>query len=284
MPERVHTLACIGGALVDRVVTQERATLTLGGVCTNLARHFLSMGLTCELHSCVGTDANGTRVRAWLEEAGVPHKLHVQQGATGEVYLAYGANGHLEETFCDTALLDALHAQNARPWLPFLVGKAVWIMDTDLPEVFLEALLEEAPQDTKLYLTTVTPEKTLRIPKDLSRVGALFLNAGEVRFATGCGDNLENGARMYLARGASCVFVTEGDKGAWCFSQHATHFEATLAFTRPITSTHGAGDAFTAGAIAHMIQNPSPYENALKAGMLRAKEHLDRLNPCLHTA
>ena len=30
MPERVHTLACIGGALVDRVVTQERATLTLG--------------------------------------------------------------------------------------------------------------------------------------------------------------------------------------------------------------------------------------------------------------
>ncbi|MBA4118074.1 MAG: hypothetical protein C0514_04170 [Candidatus Puniceispirillum sp.] len=284
MPSRVHTLACIGGALVDRVVTQGRATLTLGGVCTNLARHFLSLGLACELHSCVGTDAHGDRVRAWLEEADLPHKLHIQQGSTGEVYLAYGANGHLEETFCDTALLDALRAHDARPWLPFLADKTTWIMDTDLPESFLEALLEEAPQDTKLYLTTVTPEKTRRIPKDLSRVDALFLNAGELRFAAECGDNLEKGARMYLARGASYVFVTEGAKGAWCFTGHASHFEAALAFTRPLASTHGAGDAFTAGAIAHMTQNPSVYENALKAGMLRAKEHLDRLNPCLHTA
>ncbi|MCA0370411.1 MAG: PfkB family carbohydrate kinase [Proteobacteria bacterium] len=284
MPTRMHTLACIGGALVDRVVTRGRATLTLGGVCTNLARHLLSMGLGCELHSCVGTDAHGDRVRAWLEEAGVPHKLHVQQGSTGEVYLAYGANGHLEETFCDTALLDALSSQDARPWLPFLVDKPVWIMDTDLPESFLEALLEEAPQGTKLYLTTVTPEKTRRVPQDLSRLEALFMNADELCFATGCGDSLETGAHMYLARGASCVFVTQGAKGAGCFSQHASHFEESLPFTRPLASTHGAGDAFTAGAIAHMIQGPSPYENALKAGMLGAKEHLDRLNPCLHTA
>ena len=278
------TVACIGGALVDRIVRLGRTELALGGVCTNLARHLKAMGLPVRVHSCVGDDARATLVRTWLEKARLPHVLHAYHGPTGEIYLAYGEAGALEATSHDTSLLDGLDALDAPRWCEALERTRAWIMDTDLPGGFLEALLSNAPPSTRLYLTTVTQDKTHRIPKNLERLGAVFMNEGELDHVTACGPDLAWGAAFYLQRGARAVYVTCGARGAWVFTHGKAYFEKSLPIAITLTSTHGAGDAFTAGVIATLLEENAPYEEALKAGMVAAKHHLERLNPCLHTA
>lgn len=269
---------------MDHIVRLGRTELALGGVCTNLAHHLRAQELPVSLHSCVGDDTRAALVRTWLEKADLPHVLHEYAGPTGEIYLAYGATGALVDTAHDTSLLDGLDAENASLWCQALEGAHAWIMDTDLPERFLEALLLKAPPATRLYLTTVTQEKTHRIPKNLSRLTALFMNEGELDHVTACGSDLTRGASFYLQRGARAVYVTCGAQGAWVFTRKGACFEESVPFAHDLTSTHGAGDAFTAGVIACLLEKNAPYEEALKAGMVAAKYHLERLNPCLHTA
>ena len=269
---------------MDRIVRLGRTELALGGVCTNLARHLKAQGLPVSLHSCVGDDTRAALVRTWLGKADLPHVLHEYAGPTGEIYLAYGPQGTLVDTAHETALLDGLGSKDASRWCQALEEERVWVMDTDLPEKFLAALLLNAPPATRLYLTTVTLDKTHRIPKNLSRLTALFMNEGELDHVTACGQNLSQGASHYLQRGARALYVTCGAQGAWVFTHDGACFEESVPITRPLTSTHGAGDAFTAGALSCLLKTNAPYEEALKAGMVAAKHHLERLNPCLHTA
>lgn len=281
-------IACMGGVILDHYhIAQDRRvvghTQLLGGVAVNIAKTLKKRGSKVHVYSAIGKDNAGSFLKARLQQENIPATLFESEKPSGEVTLVYGKEGALVATSWQTELLDGLNADDALEWGKEIQEHDGWIFDTDLPQEFTENLVTQAPKDMPLFITTVTPEKTQRFPKDLSRFAGVFMNSQELAHVTGflpqTVQEMQGAAEPFFKRGARVLYVTQGQDGAWCLMPGVSLFEKATLVEKTLVTTHGAGDAFCVGVILHLLQNVKPdYAASLQEGIKSAYIHLKEVN------
>ncbi len=86
-----------------------------------------------------------------------------------------------------------------------------------------------------------------RLDRMIGRADIVKLSDEDLHWLAGHGD-LAVLARTLLRRGPRILFVTEGAKGAWAFTETEARFAAATPVT--VADTVGAGDTFNAGVLA----------------------------------
>ncbi len=231
------------GALVDTIRMSPAGTA--GGTGVVLAR------LGAEVHSigAIGTDPIAAVLTSLLAEHGVDttrlvRKSDVQTSASvlpvrpnGDrpAWHCVGANGALTIDDIDLSSIAGLtHVHLGGP--EFLGGPAAGEL--------LAAARAAGCTTSVDVLAPGDPDMLAWIEDCLPHADYLLPNDEQVLGFTGATD-LETGARELVTRGASCVAVTQGAKGALVVTADETI--TVPAYDVEVVDTTGCGDAFSAG-------------------------------------
>lgn len=242
----------------------EPLNMVLGGNGANTAYVLATLGASPALCSAVGQDTLGTVVCSWLDEAGV---------RTDEV-----VRSDTDATATTTVITDA---ERNRQSFHHAGATATFTID-DVPEGYFkqaDALLISGYQllegwrphgmaqalrrANRAGATTLLdigpaiddPPTLDELVPLLSDVGYLLANAYELRRCTDQ-STLETAAEEILQAGAHTVIVKRGADGAVCFRPNQSP-EAVPGFEVKVDTTVGAGDAFNAGLLYRLKDNPS---------------------------
>ena len=232
-----------GGELVDQIrITPAGSAGGTAVVLAKLGAHVRSAG-------AVGTDAVGDMLVRLLEDHGIDTSLlvrrdEVQTSASvlpirpnGDrpAFHVVGANGtYGPDDFDFSALHGATHLHLGGP--EFLGG--------DAAAKILSRARERGVVTSADVLAPGEPGLLDWIAPALGELDYLLPNAEQVLAFTGA-DDLEEGARALLERGAGCVVATTGADGAVIVDVEGSQSEP--AFEVEVVDTTGCGDAFSAG-------------------------------------
>ncbi|NBJ13385.1 carbohydrate kinase family protein [Microvirga arsenatis] len=262
MEPEVGRVICIGGAAVDRKyracapirpgtsnpVTSERS---FGGVARNVAETLARLGLKVSLASVLGSDDNGRALLEDLERLGIDTKPMTvcDDHATAEYVAVLQPDGELALGLANMAILDRLTPALLRGILSD-AGSAWLFADCNLPSETLHALVAFARQHSvMLALDAVSTPKVMRLPRDLTGVGTLFLNLDEARaFMIQPEAAAEDAAGALLACGAERVVLTLGADGLLAADPRG--IERIAAVSARIVDATGAGDSLIATTLA----------------------------------
>ena len=265
-PSRV---ICIGGATVDRKyrtreavqlrtsnpVTSERS---FGGVARNVAENIARLGTKSSLVSILGQDENGQAIRANLMSLDIDtqHVATSRDHATAEYVAVLDPSGDLALGLADMAIFEALTPSFLHRVWPDLSGS--WIFaDCNLPSPTLHELIGLARQGSPmLAVDAVSALKVMRLPRDLTGVGLLFLNQDEAQALLGMPGALPHElAAALLERGAARVVLTLGEAGLIAMDS-AGRIRGEAIPVQVVDAT-GAGDALIAGTLVAMLEGRS---------------------------
>ena len=280
-------ILCIGAAHPDRKAralgpvvpgssNPVRLTTAWGGVARNVAEALARLGAAAGLVSRVGGDAEGDRLVASLAALGIDTGLvaRVPGAATASYTALLEPTGELVVGLADMAIYDGMDAAFFAPLRPRLAGHAAWLVDANLPEAGLAALLADRPAGTLVAADAVSVAKAPRLAAHLPRLDLLFCNVAEAAALAGAG-TVEAMARGLLERGAGAVIVTQGAAGALCADAAGLHqLPAAPASLRDVT---GAGDSLVAATLLARLDGatlPAALARGLAAAALTiASEH-----------
>jgi len=258
MEPEVGRVICIGGAAVDRKyracapirpgtsnpVTSERS---FGGVARNVAETLARLGLKVSLASILGSDDNGRALLEDLERLGIDTQPMTvcDDHATAEYVAVLQPDGELALGLANMAIFDRLTPDRLRKILSD-AGSAWLFADCNLPSETLHALVEFARQrSVMLALDAVSTPKVMRLPRDLTGVGTLFLNLDEARAILGEPEAAaEDAAGALLACGVQQVVLTLGADGLLAADPRG--IERIAAVSARIVDATGAGDSLIA--------------------------------------
>ncbi|HEX2137973.1 MAG TPA: carbohydrate kinase family protein [Microvirga sp.] len=286
MSARSPSIACIGGATVDRtyracaslaagtsnpVIASARA---FGGVARNVAETLARLQVPAALVSIVGDDEAGRDLATHLSALGIAARIAVdRRHRTAEYVAVLQPSGELAFGLADMAIFDALTGGVIDDAWPLLAA-ADWVFaDCNLPAETLQRLLAARGEQAsfKLAVDAVSTHKAARLPQDLAGVDLLFANRDEARAIGAAGLRPEGSdeafARGILARGAGAVVVTLGAQGA--LAATGTAMAALPAVAAEIVDVTGAGDALIAGTLSELLQGAT-LPDALATGLLSA--------------
>lgn len=264
---------CIGGATVDRKyhakapvqlgtsnpVTSERS---FGGVARNVAENIARLGVDASLVSVLGDDENGRAVLEGLTRLGIDtrHVAISSDLATAEYVAVLQPDGNLAVGLADMAIFDALTPSLLHEIWPNLA--ACWVFaDCNLPSPTLNELTHLAHQHSSLLaVDAVSAPKVMRLPRDLTGIGLLFLNLDEAQAFLGASAAPSEAAEALLAYGAARVVLTLGEAGLIVADRSKTTRIGAMP-VRVVDAT-GAGDALIAATLAAMLRGRSSFEAA----------------------
>ena len=265
---------CIGGATVDRkyrardpvrMETSNPVTSTrsFGGVARNVAENVARLGAKASLVSVLGDDDNGRAVLKALEGLGIGtrHVTLSRDRATAEYVAVLQPEGNLAIGLADMAIFDEMTpASLQRAWREM---SPLWVFsDCNPPSQTLCELVALARTGPALLaVDAVSTLKVMRLPKDLSGVGILFLNLDEARaYLSLPAAAPEQAAGALLARGVERVVLTLGEGGLVAADRSGlTRIGAVEA---RIVDATGAGDALIATTLVAMMNGHSFIEAA----------------------
>lgn len=243
---------------------------TIGGTSAGKALGLAALGCDVRLHTLLGDDADGARVRAALEASGIDllaepadrterHlNLMTRAGARVSLYLSTptdaptGPDAATVAAMADADVIVLDLAPRARRMIPAAAatGRPIWtdLHDYDGASEFQRPFLEAAD--------------------------AVFLNADAL------GDPLPF-MRTVIAGGASLVVCTLGAEGAVALDRHGAEHRVA-AVPVDVLDTNGAGDAFLAGVLEATLRG-ADLDAALGAGAAHASTVLTtrHLHPSL---
>ncbi len=223
---------------------------TFGGCGPNVAVALTRLGVSAGVVTVVGDDPEGSAYMAYLHHCGVhtrcvavaPHRR------TSRTFLFVPPHG-ATSLFFDPGAMD----EGARPASLDLAGVRMAVL-TVAPPGFTTAVARQAAAarvpvawqlkgDLTAYPTDVLPEF-------LAGSDVVFMNAQEARYV--CAALGALGPGDLIGRGPRAVFVTQGEQGCQVItSAGSAHVPAVPA---AVVDPTGAGDAFTAGAVAAMLR------------------------------
>lgn len=281
MSPEANRVVCIGGATVDRKyraceavklrtsnpVTSERS---FGGVARNVAENITRLGMRSSLISILGNDENGRAILENLIGLDVDTRHVVMSGdhATAEYVAVLEPDGDLALGLADMAILDALTPSLLHRVWPEI--SASWIFaDCNLPSPSLHALIDLARRGSPmLAIDAVSALKVMRLPRDLTGIGLLFLNLNEAQAFLGRSSaSPPELAAALLERGATRVVLTLGEDGLIALDHEGCARVASVqAYVMDAT---GAGDALIAATLVAMLKRRSLAE-AVRMGTVAA--------------
>ncbi|MBJ2151737.1 PfkB family carbohydrate kinase [Paracoccus sp. IB05] len=289
----VSRILCIGSVLWDIIGRSPavmrrgsdvpgRITRLPGGVALNIAMGLARFGLSPEMLTLIGCDAEGDDlIRACTAlGVGTGFALRSEDLPTDRYLAVEGANGLI------AAIADAhsLELAGARILAPLEDGRlgcatAPWAGLIALDGNLTEALLAEIAtsplfREADLRIAPASPGKAGRLRPLLAHPGAtLYLNLEEAGLlAGGAFDIAATAADALIARGAARVLVTDGGRPA----AEACRLRPTVSGGPPqvlVTRVTGAGDTFMAAHIAAELRG-LPREAALHAALLAAATYV----------
>jgi len=276
-----RSILCIGGAAVDwkyramdairpgtsNPVHSERS---FGGVARNVAENVARLGVSVSLASILGKDENGRALLEDLERLGIgTHFMAVSdEHATAEYVAILQPDGELALGLANMTIFDEMPPALLRKLNPHL--QAGWLFaDCNLPSGTLHALVDIAHrQSLTLAIDAVSTPKVMRLPRDLTGVGLLFLNLDEARAFLGEPEaSPEKAAARLRACGAERVILTLGEAGLVVADQSGACRVCAVRAT--ITDATGAGDALIAATLTALLKG-YPLTDAARLGTVAA--------------
>jgi pseudouridine kinase len=158
------------------------------------------------------------------------------------------------------AIFDALTPSLLNEIWPDLA--AGWVFaDCNLPSPTLNELTLLAQQhSTMLAVDAVSAPKVMRLPRDLTGIGLLFLNLDEARAFLGASASPPEAAEALLDCGAARVVLTLGEDGLMVADRSKTLRIGGMPVQ--VVDATGAGDALIAATLVAMLRGRSPFEAA----------------------
>ncbi len=254
--------------------------ISSGGVGRNVAENLAALGLVVELVTALGGDHNAVELSVRCERAGIglAHAL-VSADLPGSLYIAIlDDGGDMEVALNDMRALERLTPVVLEERKDAFDGADLVVADANLSADSLEWLAHNV--GAPLVLDPVSAAKAPRASGVLDRLAALKCNALEAAALLGTGeprdaDELGEAARGLLDLGVERVFLTAGHAGTfYCDAGGCGHVAPPRV---GIANATGAGDAFTAGVAAALLEGLGVRECAafgtVMAGFALASEH-----------
>jgi sugar/nucleoside kinase (ribokinase family) len=244
---------------------------TLGGTSAGKALNLVALGHDVLLHTLIGADADGARVRDALASAGVAIDGRASDVTERHLNLMTRAGERV------SLYLSTPSAPRDRPGAELFRGADAVVLDLSphSRDLIDAARASGAPIFTDLH--DYDGESEFHRP---------FAEAADVIFmnADGVEDPHPLMRRLIGGGGAQIVVCTLGERGAIAYDRNGTLFEGTAPEV-VVRDTNGAGDAFMAGFLhAHLEGADVPAAlagGARQAAVALATRHL---HPALEVA
>lgn len=266
--ESQRCIAVVGGAntdivghslapLVGRDSNPGSVRMSPGGVARNIAENLARLGMCTQLVTALGDDHNAREIEQGCRELGigVEHVLHAA-GMPGSLYLAIlDESGEMELALSDMRPLELLTVEAMEQRRDAFAQADLVVVDANLPAAALLWIAEEVR--VPLLLDPVSTAKAVHVRPLLGGLTALKCNAleaGEILGLSGPKSKVqvEYAAEKLLEHGVGTVYVTAGPQGV-CYATSGVM--GWLERPRcPVVNATGAGDAFTAGVAAGMVE------------------------------
>jgi sugar/nucleoside kinase (ribokinase family) len=257
-------IAVFGGAHLDRRGRICGATASgasnpgtwfeeAGGGGFNAARNLARLGHRVRMISPRGGDAAGDLVAAAAAAAGVIDRPFVFLDRKTPSYTAILENdGNLVIALADMDLYGLFTPRRLqqRATREIVAASDLVLMDANLPQDTLTALVAAASNGRVLAGIAVSPAKVSRYGECLAGLDYLFMNEAEARALAGVEVTAaEDWPSLLRAKGLSGGVVTRGGRAAIAFDRHAACIAAPPALPA-LADVTGAGDALASGFLA----------------------------------
>lgn len=255
---------CLGEVLWDMLPSGPKA----GGAPMNVAINLKKFGVDVAIASRVGNDAQGEKLKAFIENAGLSTQyIQVDEKLdTSEVLVHFDENNSPSYEICMPVAWDNIELTDSL--LELARESGVIVLGT-------LALRSQATRDAILPLLDqdglVLADINLRKPYDtreivekvMHRADIVKLNDDEVQLIgewNNRSDRSEEGLMKWIAEHFNCkvVIVTRGEKGAIAYREGK--FVEQDGFRVNVADTVGSGDAFLAGFTASLMRGQSTEE------------------------
>jgi len=274
MEPAASRVICIGGAAVDRKyramsdlrpmtsnpVASERS---FGGVARNVAENMVRLGAKVSLASILGDDENGRSMLDDLKRLGIDtrHMAVSETHATAEYVAVLQPDGEMAIGLADMAIFDDFAPALLEPMKPDL-GSGWIFADCNLPAETLHHLVDHCRRHSlTLAVDAVSTPKAMRLARDLSGIGLLFLNLDEARALLDDPDaSPEAAAPALIERGVERIVLTLGSKGLVAADGAGSRRIGSL--SAEIVDATGAGDALIAATLVGLLDGHDLYEAA----------------------
>lgn len=294
MPENRRKIAVIGGANMDiggfsakAILNGDsnpgRVSMTIGGVGRNIAENMARMGLSVELVSAIGGDANGVAILADCAGKGIgtSHCL-IEKDMRSSVYLFISdAGGDMHCAVNDMEIQEKITPEAMEALLDVLNSMDAAVIDANLRQETIEYLAQNLR--VPVFADAVSAAKVGRLKNALPYLYAFKPNRIEAELLTGIAIRDEADAvraAMAIAQmGVQRVYLSMSVDGAVCV-------EGETCVRVPgrkleMVNASGAGDAFTAALVWAWSKNMTLEESCI-AGMAAASiavESVSAVNP-----
>jgi ribokinase len=261
----------VGSANVDYTVAVDRLPAagetvlgrkfyqSFGGKGANQAVAARKAGADVFFLTKLGNDANGKLLERHLTGLGIPGAGLLRDPATptGAAVIVVDRSG-MNQIAVAPGSNWMLTVEEVGRTSTLMAGGRVLLVQLELP---LAAVTEALTLAKRHRLTTIlNPAPAVPLSSDvLKLVDVLTPNEGEARALTGQ-DDLAEAAQILLARGARCIIITLGARGA--LLRDAKADKVFPSFPVDAVDSTGAGDAFN-GALACALAEGRPLEEAV---------------------
>jgi fructokinase len=245
------TALVIGEALTDIIRTADRTAEHPGGSPMNVAYGLGRLGIPTTLHTSIGSDPDGTAIRAHLTGAGVTVNSPTDLATTSTAEAVLSTEGSATYTFNIRWQPDAI---TVPPDVQLLhTGSIAAVLEPGADTVL--AAFEAAPPTTLLSFDpnlrpSITPDRVRVLERVEHLAGISHIVKLSDEDAAWIYPDLSADAVLdrFLSRGATLTMMTLGAKG--CIAKTS---EARISLPAPpvsVVDTIGAGDSFMAGALS----------------------------------
>jgi pseudouridine kinase len=254
--------------LVQEDSNPGRVHTGLGGVGRNIAENLARLGHDVRLLAAYGDDAFAERALSHAAQIGLDCSLSPRfPGGASSVYVCVNnPNGDMAVAVNDMAICARITPQVIHDRLAAINASDAVVLDANLPEDTIAAIAQSFTKP--LFADAVSTLKASRLRPALSRLFGLKVNRMELETLanmtiSGQADLPAATFRLH-ALGIRTVLVTLGEQGA--FASDGTRHVFACPHSPPIRNATGCGDAFTAAAVAAILDN-CPLETVLDYGL-----------------
>lgn len=270
------------GGLVDRESNIGRIRLSAGGVARNIAEVIARLDIPVSLLSAVGDDAHGQSILEECRRQAIDiSRVHQDSSLPTSIYMAFlAADGDMQVAVNDMAVAGRIDAHYIRQHRNFIKNAAVVVVDANLSEAALEAVMETG--QPRILADPVSAIKAARLKPWLSALYAVKPNRAEAEVLTGIKVDSRAAAvavirdlhqqglqQVYLSLGADGVLASDGQK-IWLAHIKRPASAGLLGGVEPVmANTTGCGDVFLA-VIATGLYRALPLAEALELAVAAA--------------
>lgn len=235
-----------------------------GGSAANVTTGLAKLGLRVGVYGMVGDDESGRSICSSLAYKNVQvDGVSVQKNTPSSTSIVIMTPDGQRTVLHERATYS--HFENFPQGIPatrsFYIGHLV-----AQEEVIFDHLV--ARKEKEKGFVFWNPGKTQfeggfeKFKKIYSEIDCLILNKEELELFTGKTDAVEVLAHQFISAGVRAVVVTDGRRGAHYISSDMRLFQPIID-ERPPVCTLGAGDAFSVGVVAAILQDRSSADQLL---------------------